>query len=252
MYSDLAIETALTLRLVFHLPFRQAQGFLNSLVEMMGLDLSAPDHTTWSRRRKSLDVKLRRIPTKGAIHLIVDSSGLSIVGEGEWAAVKHGKRGKRGCKKLHEAGRVVAQELTDSTGDDAGLGVRLIDAVKAHLKNITGDAAYDTLAICDAGAKRGTRVIAAPFKTAVVSKRGPRSGERDRTILRLKKVGIRRWKKKSGYHRQGTIENAFFRYKQIVGDRLRARHPDAQRTEVVAACKVLNRMLDLGDQSREP
>jgi len=249
-YSDLAIETALMLRLVFHLPLRQTEGFLNSLFEMMGLDLSAPDHTTLSRRSQQLNVKLRRIPTKGAIHLLVDSSGLSIVGEGEWAAAKHGKRGKRGWMKLHigvdEAGAIVAQELTDATGDDASTGLRLIDAVNTDIKSLTGDAAYDTLAIYDAGTSRGAKVVVPPFKTAVVSKRGPRSRARDRTIRGINKIGRRRWKKESGYHRQGTVENAFFRYKQIVGDRLRARHPDAQKTETVIACNVLNRMLELG------
>ena len=249
-YSDLAIETALALRLVFHLPLRQTEGFLNSLFEMMGLDLSAPDHTTLSRRSKQLKVSLRRIPTKGAIHLIVDSSGLSIVGEGEWATAKHGKRGKRGWKKLHlavdEAGVIVAQELTDSTGDDASTGLRLIDAVKTDVKSFTGDAAYDTLAIYDAGSRRGAKVVVPPFKTAVVSKRGPRSRARNRTIRRINKVGRRRWKKESGYHRQGAVENAFFRYKQILGDRLRARCSDAQRTEAAIACNVLNRMLELG------
>jgi len=95
-YSDLAIETDLVLQLVFHLPLRQAEGFLNSLFEMRGLDLSEPDHTTLSRRSKQLNMKLRRIPTDGAIHHIIDSSGLSIVGEDEWASAKHRKHGKRG------------------------------------------------------------------------------------------------------------------------------------------------------------
>ena len=249
-YSDLAIETDLTLRLVFHLHLRQTEGFLNSLFEMMGLDLSAPDHTTLSRRSKQLNVKLRRIPTKGAIHIVVDSSGHSIVGEGEWAAAKHGSRGKRGWKKLHigvdESGVIVAQELTDSTGDDAGTAPRLIDSVKADIKTVTGDAAYDTPAIYDAAGTRGARVVVPPFSSAIVSNRGPRSRARYRTIRRVNKVGRRRWKKESGYHRQGTVENAFFRYKQIVGDRLRARHAGAQRTEAVIACNVLNRMLELG------
>ncbi len=87
------------LRLVFHLPFRQSEGFLRSIIGMMGIDLAAPDHTTLSRRGKNLDVKLRRVPTGEPIHLIVDSTGLSIVGEGEWAAAKHGGKGKRGWKK---------------------------------------------------------------------------------------------------------------------------------------------------------
>ena len=100
-FSDTAIETALMLRLLFHLPLRQTEGFLRSLFELMGADLDVPDHTTLSRRSQQLDIKLRRAPTSGAIHLIVDSTGLSIVGEGEWAAAKHGGKGKRGWKKLH-------------------------------------------------------------------------------------------------------------------------------------------------------
>ncbi len=68
---------------------------------MMGLNRSAPDHTTLSRRGQHIDLALRRVPTSEGIHLIVDSTGLSIVGEGEWAAAKHGGRGQRGWKKLH-------------------------------------------------------------------------------------------------------------------------------------------------------
>lgn len=95
-FSDTAIEAALTLRLVFHLPLRQTEGFLRSLLALMDLDLDAPDHTTLSRRARTLDVRLRRHPSSGPTHLVIDSSGLSIVGEGEWAAAKHGARGKRG------------------------------------------------------------------------------------------------------------------------------------------------------------
>jgi hypothetical protein len=92
-FSDLAIETALTLRAVFRLPPRQAEGFLRSLLDLMDIDLEAPDHTTLSRRGKDLNVDLGLVQSKKDVHLIVDSTGLSIVGEGEWAAAKHGNRG---------------------------------------------------------------------------------------------------------------------------------------------------------------
>ena len=126
-YSDLAIETALTLRLIFNLPLRQAEGFLSSLFLMMDTDLSAPDHTTLSRRSQHLEVQLRRLPTGAATHLIIDSTGLSIVGEGEWAAAKHGGKGKRGWKKLHlgvdGSGAIVAHALTAGNADDAKTGL---------------------------------------------------------------------------------------------------------------------------------
>ena len=75
---------------------------------------------------------------------------------------------------------------------------------------------------------------------------GPRSPARDRTITLVKQLGRRQWKKASGYHRQGRVENAFFRYKSIIGDGLRARSPARQGSEVVLGCEILNRMTELG------
>ena len=249
-YTDLAIETALTLRLVFRLPLRQAEGFLRSLFDLMGLSLESPDHTTLSRRSTGLNVKLSAMDSKKPTHLIVDSTGLSIVGEGEWAAAKHGGRGKRGWRKLHisvdRAAMIRAQVLTNSSGDDATTGIKIIKKTKGKLSSVTGDAAYDTVAIYEEARSRGARVIVPPTRTASVSIRKPRSAVRDRTIQRDAKIGRRRWKKESGYHRQGVVENAFFRYKSMLGDKLHARGLAAQKVEAAIGCKILNRLLILG------
>jgi len=249
-YSDVAIETALTLRLLFHLPLRQTEGFLRSIFGMLGLDLSAPDHTTLSRRAQRLTLTLRRVPTGTGIHLIVDSTGLSIVGEGEWAAVKHGRRGTRGWKKLHlgvdGTGVIVAHALTGGHVDDATTALDLINKVEGNVSCLTADAAYDTVAFYDAAGSRGATVVVPPDKTARVSGRRPRSSARDRTITAVKAIGRRRWKKASGYHRQARVENAFFRYKSIIGEALRARTPRGQESEAWLACNVLNRMTKLG------
>ena len=69
---------------------------------------------------------------------------------------------------------------------------------------------------------------------------------RDRTIVAVKEMGRRRWKKASGYHRQARVENAFFRYKSIFGGALRARSSGGQAAEALVACNVLNQMTDLG------
>ena len=249
-YSDLAIETALTLRLIYHLPLRQAEGFLNSLFTIMKIDLCAPDYTTLSRRGQRLKRRLRPVATGAHIHLILDSTGLSIVGEGEWAALKHGGRGRRGWKKLHlgvdQTGVILAHALTDGTGDDATTGLELITAVDGDLVRLIADAAYDTVAVYDIAGARGANVVVPPARTANVSRRGPRSRARDRTINRVRTLGRRRWKKASGYHRQARVENTLFRYKVIIGDGLRARSPGGQGSEAVLACKILNRMTALG------
>ena len=181
-FSDCAIETALTLRLVFWVPVRQAEGFLRSVLSLMGVDLAAPDHTTLSRRSQSLAVEFRRIPSRGPIHRIVDSTGLSIVGEGEWAAVNHGGRGHRGWKTLHLAvdrvGVIVAHALTEPTVDAATIGIDLIETVDDEIARVTADAAYETVAFYAAAEMRDATVVVPPSKTARVSRRRPRARAR--------------------------------------------------------------------------
>ena len=159
-YSDLAIETALTLRLLYHLPLRQAEGFLHALFGMMRLDLSAPDYTTLSRRSQHLRRRLRPIPPGEGLHLVLDSTGLSIVGADEWAAATHGGRGRRGWKKLHlgvdQSGVIRVHTLTEATDDDATTALGLLTAVEGPLVRVTADAAYDTVAVYET-AGRGVR-----------------------------------------------------------------------------------------------
>ena len=163
-YSDLAIETALTLRLIYHLPLRQAEGFLHALFGIMRLDLSVPDYTTLSRRSQHLRRRLRSpVPPDEGLHLVLDSTGLSLVGAGEWAAAKHGGRGRRGWRKLHlgvdQSGAILVHTLTEATGDDATTALDLLTAVEGPLVRITADAAYDTVAVYETATARGATVV---------------------------------------------------------------------------------------------
>ena len=125
------------------------------------------------------------------------------------------------------------------------LAYRLIASAGGDPESVTADA-YDTVGFYDAAGARGATVVVPPTSTANVSRHGPRSRAHDRTISAVKRVGRRRWKKLSGYHQQARVENAFFRYKSIIGDRLRARTPGRQGSETVLACNILNRMTELG------
>ncbi len=172
------------------------------------------------------------------------------MGEGEWAAAKHGGRGRRGWKTRHlgvdRSGVIVARALTEASVDDATTGITLIEAVDGALGRVTADAAYDTIGCYEAAGARGATVVVPPTSTANVSRHGPRSSARDRTILAVKARGRRRWKQTSGYHGQARVENAFFRYKSIIGDSLRACSPAGRGTEVDLACNILNQMTGLG------
>ena len=120
---------------------------------------SVSRHVGRTRRRNHDGGATRTAPTGAGLHLIVDSTGLSIVGEGEWAAAKHGGRGRRGWKKLHfgvdRSGVIVARALTEASVDDATTGITLIEAVDGALGQVTADAAYDTIGFYEAAEPHG-------------------------------------------------------------------------------------------------
>src|SRR4051794_2807929 len=153
-YSALAILTALTLRAVFRLAFRQTEGLIGSIIGLLGLTLRVPDHTTLSRRAATMDVPQPRRPSTEAggdtepVHLLVDSTGLKLCGPGEWLLEKHGTRARRSWRKLHlgvdaDTGQIVAAALTTNDVDDGSQAGPLLDQVAGAVVVFTGDGAFD-------------------------------------------------------------------------------------------------------------
>jgi hypothetical protein len=142
----------------------------------------------------------------------------------EWAAAKHGGKGRRGWRKLHlgvdGSGVIVAQVLTEGNTNDAVTVPDLLGQFEGELSGFVADAAYDSRPVYDAATQRGAIVVVPPTRNATVGGRNvTQCSARNRTVARIREVGRRQWKKESGYHGQGTVENAFFRYKSIIGDR---------------------------------
>ena len=140
------------------------------MFKLIGVALVVPDHTTLSRRSVDLEVSLGARAKEGPLDLIIDSSGLAVVGEGEWAAAKHGGKGRRGWKKLHlgvdATGEIVAQVLTDSAVADAPTRVEMINGIADEIRSVTADAAYDSRSIYRASETRGVRVVIPPTSSA--------------------------------------------------------------------------------------
>ena len=207
-------------------------------------------HPASEREDEELQRRRHSLRLLGRLDQHRPSLGRFFGGEGEWAAAKHGGRGRRGWKTRHlgvdRSGVIVARALTEASVDDATTGITLIEAVDGALGRVTADAAYDTVGFYEAAGARRATVVVPPTSTANVSRHGPRSSARDRTILAVKERGRRRWKQTSGYHGQARVENAFFRYTSIVGDSLRACSPAGRGTEVVLACNILNQITGLG------
>ena len=155
IYSAVAIETGLALRLVFHQPLRQTEGLLRSIADVLEINIAIPDHTTLSRRGGGLTILPKHIERAEPLHLLVDSPGLKIYGEGEWLDQKHGIRSRRRWRKLHlgmDAGthEIVAVELTpDDVGDVTEIP-HLLDQIDADVASMTADGAYDGAVVYEA------------------------------------------------------------------------------------------------------
>ena len=146
--SDIAIEAGLMLRLAFGRPWRQTEGMLGSIMDLLGLDLPVPDHTTFSRRSADLGVATTLKKASGPVQVVIDSTGLKVFGSGEWLHEKHGGRPRRSWRKLHlavdpDSGEILASELTPTDDGDASLVGPLLDQIDRPLAEVIADGAYD-------------------------------------------------------------------------------------------------------------
>ncbi len=251
IYSAIAIETGLALRLVFHQPLRQTEGLLRSIADVLGVDIAIPDHTTLSRRGGGLTILLKRLDRTEPLHLLVDSTGLKIYGEEEWLDQKHRIRSRRRWRKLHlgidaVTHEIVASELTADDVCDVSEMPALLDQIDAKIASMAADGAYDGEAVYDAVAKRHPEaaMIIPPRATAVPNE--STTTQRDRHIAEIERHGRMNWPRRSGYNRWSLVETSMYRYKTVVGRRLHARTLSNQQTEAKIGCNVLNRMTTLG------
>jgi len=220
-----------------------------------------PDHTTLSRRAATLDVPRPRNAGAGAggepMHLLVDSTGLKLCGKGEWLLEKHGTATRRSWRMLHlgvdaGTGRIVASTLTPKDVDDASQVDPLLDQVAGPVVSFTADGAYDQDRVYAGVAKRHPEaaVVVPPRANAVPSDTAENAPtQRDGHLQHIARHGRMRWQSASGYNKRARTEATMNRWKQVIGDELRAHSDERRATEVEVAVHALNRMLDLGRPS---
>jgi IS5 family transposase len=253
-YTDLAIETMATVQAVFNLPGRQTQGFLQSLFELMKLDLPVPDHSTLSRRRRKLEITLPVRNLSKSVHLVIDSTGVKVYGEGEWKVRQHGVGKRRTWRKLHFCSDEATLEIVSvvaSTNDvsDAEALPDLLQDVPGQIEQVSADGAYDQRKCYDALNKHRAKAAIPPRKGAKIWQHANSKAERharDENLRRIRKVGRKEWKRESNYHRRSLAETQVFRFKTIFGDRLQTRQIDNQFKELMLKSVILNRMTHLG------
>src|SRR5829696_782061 len=219
-YSELAILTALTLRAVFRLAYRQTEGLIGSIIGLLGLDLPVPDHTTLSRRAATVDVPRPQRPSTNAggeaepVHLLVDSTGLKLCGPGEWLIEKHGTKTRRSWRKLHlgmdaDTGQIVAATLTTKDVDDGSQAGPLLDQVTGPVVSFSGDGAYDQDGVYASVGERHPEaaIIVPPCATAVPSQTAESAPtQRDRHLQLIAGQGRMGWETASGYKLPPTLD----------------------------------------------
>jgi hypothetical protein len=249
-YADAAIQTTLMVRAAFKLALRQTEGLLASVITLMDLRISVPDHTTISRRAVTLPVIQADSVPHGPLHLLIDSTGLQVYGAGQWLEAKHGAKSRRKWRKLHLAvdagsGMIVAQILTDQDADDPSQVAPLLNQIECRIVRVTADGAYDGAPTYDTIVAHGDdiEIVIPPRSTAVLSgEQGPLE-QRDRHLEMITEKGRLAWQKATDYGQRSIVETTMGRYKALIGPRLRARGFAAQQTEAFIGVAVLNRML---------
>ena len=252
-FSNLAIATALTLRAVFRLALRQTEGLIGSVLQLLGLDLPVPDHSTLSCRAATLEVPRPKAGSE-PVHLLVDSTGLKLCGPGEWLVEKHGTKRRRSWRKLHiatdaDTGHIVASVLTDKDADDGSQTGSLLDRIDRPVASFTGDGAFDRGDVYAEVAARhpDAAVIVPPRASAVPSDMAEAAPTQRDTHLRcIAERGRMGWQRASGYNWRALVEADISRWKRVIGEGLRFQMDERQATEVAIAVGVLNRMLELG------
>ncbi len=257
-YSDDAIRCGLMIRAVFRTALRFLQGFVDSIIRILELDLVCPHYSVFSRRAKGLHIAMRKLLKPGEkINVVFDSTGVKVFGEGEWKVRKHGYSKRRTWRKVHvgmcaDSGQVLVSAVSSNNVTDEEAMILMMEALEGiPLGDVLGDGAYDTIDCREAIYDRGGKQIIPPDKNAKLQKGKPFPclEERDEAIRRIQNLGEEgraKWKQEIGYHRRSRVETLMFRYKTILGDRLASRREATQATEVAIKLDVLNRMTEFG------
>jgi IS5 family transposase len=250
-FSTSVIQLGWIIKTVYRLPLRSLQGFMLSILRLMGTELLVPSYTLFCKRAKEAAEALPRLSNNRAMEIAIDSSGLKIMGEGEWKVKIHGADKHRSWIKIHigvdtQTQDLVAIEVTDEKTGDATVLPRIIDKARKGVKRVLADGAYDSSECRKYLHKRGIQECIPPRKTGKIREE---EGMEERnfaielsTLFGGGKEGVDLWKKVSGYHMRSLAETVFSRLKRLFGERLSNKKFENLSAETIFRCHILNRM----------
>lgn len=257
-YSNEAIQCALMLKAVYHLPLRALRGLLLSLVGLLGLQLPIPCYTRICRRAGELGQKIQSLSHRQPKDLVFDSTGLKVYGEGEWKVRQHGASKRRTWRKLHlaicpDSHDIILECLSDNGMTDCQALPVMEKHIPRTVKKAYGDGAYDKDMCYQVFSRRGITPVVPPQRNAVFRKRDDRPWMQPRhdALFLIRGLGDddaarNLWKNLSGYHKRSLVETTMYRFKTLFGGTLASRTMQNQKAEVFVKCQVINRMNNLG------
>lgn len=255
VYTEAAILTMASVKFVFQQAGRQTCGLLESIFGLLKVTLPVPDHSTLSRRLGGLKIDLPIKRSSAPRHLVCDSSGLKVYGEGEWKVRTHGASKRRTWRKLHlqideRTGEIVACAPSENNVSDCEMFERLLAGNEEPICQISADGAFDRWKVYEACARRGIeRVAIPPQKRARIKQHGNCKAaplKRDENLRSLRRVGRKKWKREIDYHRRSLAETGVYRFKRTFTDKLQSRSIRNEFQEMRIKCAILNRMTHLG------
>ena len=253
VYSDAAVQTRLTMKVLFGMALSQSIGFVESLLCLIGLDWDVPDFSTLSRSQKTLSVNIPHRGSQGRLHLLIDSTGIKVEGEGEWNARKHGGTKRHVWRKIHigideKTLEIRVVKFTTSGVGDAPMLPELLNQIPPdqEIASVTAGGAYDTRKCHDAIAERCAAAVVPPRKNAKPWKAVTAGAVARNEALRASKyLGRALWRRWTGYHRRSRAETKMYCVK-LLGQCLMARDFDRQVAEFQVSVAVLNGYTVLG------
>lgn len=243
----------LTFKVLFKLPLRQTTGMVAILLKMANLDSAVPDYTSLCRRQTSRAVQIPYRRADDPLNVLVDSTGIKFLGDGEWQARKHGIQGRPKWRKVHLAtdtttSDIRAVEFTPNSDGNSPVLPELLGQIPhgGKIGTVTTDGADDTRRCHAAIIDRQATAIIPIRKNAWPWKEDcPAAIARNETLRATRHYGWAFWKRWTGYHVRSQIE-AKIRCIKAFGERIAARDPDRQTAEIQIRIALMNRFSALG------
>ena len=250
-FSNLVIQAGWIIKSIYRLSLRALQGFLKSILKLLQVDLKSPHYSLFCKRAKEASEALPPLSNRRPTDLLIDATGLKVLGEGEWKVKIHGNEKRRGWIKLHIAvdpktQELVAIEVTDDKTADCMMLPNLVDKAPKSVNKVLADGAYDKGRCRDHLLDKGITGCIPPRRKGR-QRDGEEFNERNHDLKIIELLGgdeeaFNLWKKLVGYHTRSLVETAFSRLKRLFGERLNNKTLKNLEAETLYRCHTLNRV----------